>query len=162
MSASAAEAAGYRIRRATAADHGAVARELSAYLAFLGETLDGEGIDRDIAEWQSAYDGDKGVLLVVIEPSGEVVGTAAVRRLELGIGEIKRMWIRPAHQGKGLGRPLMDACLAEARALGFQRLRLDSERKLEAAVHLYRAYGFIEVPDYNGNRRAEIWMERAL
>jgi GNAT superfamily N-acetyltransferase len=162
MSASAAEAAGYRIRRATAADHGAVARELAAYLAFLGETLDPEGIDRDIAQWQSAYDGDKGVLLVVVEPGGEVVGTAAVRRLEPGIGELKRMWIRLAHQGKGLGRPLMDACLAEARGLGFRRLRLDSERKLEAAVHLYRDYGFIEVPDYNGNRRAEIWMERAL
>ena len=162
MSASAAEAAGYRIRRATAADDGAVARELAAYLAFLGETLDPDGIDRDIARWQSAYDGEQGVLLLVIEPGGEVVGTAAVRGLERGIGEIKRMWIRPAHQGKGLGRPLMDACLAEARALGFQRLRLDSERKLEAAVHLYRAYGFVEVADYNCNPRAEIWMERAL
>jgi ribosomal protein S18 acetylase RimI-like enzyme len=162
MRASAAEAAGYRIRSATGADHDAVARELAAYLAFLGETLDGEGLDRDIAQWQSVYDGDHGVLLVVVEPGGEVVGTAAVRRLEPGIGEIKRMWIRPAHQGKGLGRPLMDACLAAARALGFQRLRLDSERKLQAALHLYHAYGFAEVPDYNGNQRAEIWMERAL
>jgi ribosomal protein S18 acetylase RimI-like enzyme len=162
MSASAAEAAGYRIRRATGVDDGAVARELFAYLAFLGETLDGEGIDRDIAQWQSAYDGANGVLLVVIAPGGDVVGTAAVRRLEPGIGEIKRMWIRPAHQGKGLGRPLIDACLAEARALGFRRLRLDSERKLEAALHLYRAYGFVEVADYNRNPRAEIWMERPL
>ena len=162
MRASAAEAAGYRIRSATGADHDAVARELAAYLAFLGETLDGEGLDRDIAQWQSVYDGDHGALLVVVEPGGEVVGTAAVRRLEPGIGEIKRMWIRPAHQGKGLGRPLMDVCLAAARALGFQRLRLDSERKLEAAVHLYRAYGFVEVADYNRNPRAEIWMERAL
>ena len=162
MSASGAEVAGYRIRRATAADDGDVTRELAAYLAFLGETLDAEGIDRDIAQWQSVYDGGHGVLLVVVEPEGGIVGTAAVRRLQPEIGEIKRMWIRPAHQGKGLGRPLMNACLAEARALGFQRLRLDSERKLEAAVHLYRAYGFAEVPDYNGNRRAEIWMERAL
>ena len=162
MRESVAEAAGYRIQTATGADHGAVARELAAYLAFLGETLDGEGLDRDIAQWQSAYDGDTGVLLVVVEPGGEVVGTAAVRRLEPGIGEIKRMWIRPAHQGKGLGRPLMDACLAAARALGFQRLRLDSERKLEAALHLYRDYGFVEVADYNRNPRAEIWMERAL
>lgn len=162
MSASAAETAGYRIRRATGVDHAAVARELAAYLAFLGETLDGEGIDRDIAQWQSAYDGDQGVLLVVTEPGGAVVGTAAVRCLEPGIGELKRMWIRPAHQGRGLGRPLMDACLAEARALGCRRLRLDSERKLEAALHLYRAYGFVEVADYNRNPRAEIWMERAL
>jgi Sortase and related acyltransferases len=99
---------------------------------------------------------------VVEDPAGVVVGTAAVRVLEPGVGEVKRMWLRPAHQGKGLGRPLMDACLAEARALGCTRLRLDSEDRLAAAVHLYRAYGFQEIADYNGNTRANIWMERAL
>jgi len=41
-------------------------------------------------------------------------------------------------------------------------LRLDSERRLEAALSLYRSYGFKEVPDYNGNPRAEIWMEATL
>lgn len=162
MSAPAAEVSGYRIRHAAAADHEAVARELRAYLAWLGEELDGEGLDKDIAQWQSAYDGARGRLLVVEDPGGLVVGTAAVRVLEPGVGEVKRMWIRPAHQGKGLGRPLMDACLAEARALGCRRLRLDSEDRLAAAVHLYRTYGFTEIPDYNGNTRANVWMERAL
>ena len=162
MTARAAEASRYRIRPAIGDDHDAVARELRAYLAWLGEELDGEGLDKDIAHWQSAYDGARGRLLVVEDPEGVVVGTAAVRLLEPGVGEIKRMWIRPAHQGKGLGRPLMDACLTEARALGCRRLRLDSERRLAAAVHLYRAYGFKEIPDYNGNTRAEVWMEREL
>ena len=162
MSAPAAEAPRYRIRRATTADHDAVARELRAYIDWLGEELDGEGLDKDIANWQSAYDGRRGSLLVVEDPEGLVVGTAAVRVLEPRVGEVKRMWIRPAHQGKGLGRPLMDACLAEARALGCARLRLDSEDRLAAAVHLYRAYGFQEIADYNGNARANIWMERAL
>ena len=159
---SASRAAGYGIRRATAADEDAVSRELLAYLGFLGEELDGEGIDRDIARWPEVYDGVAGVLLIVVEPGGEVVGTAAVRRLSPGVGELKRMWIRPAHQGRGLGRPLLDACLAEARGLGFRVLRLDSERRLAAAVHLYRNAGFTEIADYNGNRRAELWMERAL
>ncbi|MBI2525069.1 MAG: GNAT family N-acetyltransferase [Candidatus Rokubacteria bacterium] len=155
-------AGGYAIRRATPADHDAVARELAAYLDFLGEPLDGEGLDRDIARWQEAYDGARGVMLLVVDPRGALVGTAAVRRLEPEVGELKRMWIRPAHQGRGLGRPLLDACLAVARALGCRRLRLDSERRLEAAVHLYRAYGFSEIADYNGNPRAELWMEVRL
>jgi len=162
MTARAAEASRYRIRPAIGDDHEAVARELRAYLAWLGEELDGEGLDKDIAQWQSVYDGARGRLLVVEDPGGLVVGTAAVRVLEPGVGEVKRMWIRPAHQGKGLGRPLMDACLAEARALGCRRLRLDSEDRLAAAVHLYRTYGFTEIPDYNGNTRANIWMEREL
>ena len=162
MSVPAAEASRYRIRPATGADHVAVARELHAYLAWLGESLDGEGLDKDIANWPRAYDGVRGSLLVVEAPDGEVVGTAAVRVLEPGVGEVKRMWIRPAHQGKGLGRPLMDACLDAARALRCRCLRLDSEDRLAAAVHLYRTYGFKEIADYNGNPRANVWMEREL
>jgi putative acetyltransferase len=155
-------APGYAIRRAGPADHAAVARELAAYLDFLEEPLDGEGLDRDIRDWQAAYDGAQGVLLLVTAPDGAVVGTAAVRLLEAGVGEVKRMWLRPAHRGRGLGRRLMDACLAEARGLGCRQVRLDSERRLQAAMHLYRAYGFREVPDYNGNPRAEVWMEAPL
>jgi ribosomal protein S18 acetylase RimI-like enzyme len=56
----------------------------------------------------------------------------------------------------------MDRCLAEARGLGGRLLRLDSERRLLAAVRLYRAYGFVEIADYNRNPRADVWMERRL
>jgi ribosomal protein S18 acetylase RimI-like enzyme len=154
--------AGFAIRRALPEDHAAVARELADYLAFIGDALDAEGLDHDIAHWQEEYDGRTGVLLVVADPAGEVVGTAAVRLLEPGLGELKRMWLRPPCQGRGLGRRLMDACLDEARRLGCRALRLDTQAKLEAAVRLYRAYGFSEVARYNDNHRADIWMERVL
>jgi len=154
--------AGFTIRRALPEDHAAVARELADYLAFIGDALDAEGLDHDIAHWQEEYDGRTGVLLVVADAAGEVVGTAALRLLEPGVGELKRMWLRPSRQGRGLGRRLMDACLDEARRLGCRALRLDTQATLEAAVHLYRAYGFSEIPRYNDNRRADIWMERAL
>ena len=153
---------GYTIRRAGASDAAAVTRELAAYLEHIGETFDAGGVDKDIARWSEVYGDGRGVLLLVCDPAGEVVGTAAVRVLEPGVAEIKRMWIRSAHQGRGLGRPLIDACLAEARGLGCRLVRLDSERRLEAAVHLYRAHGFTETTDYNGNPRADVWMERAL
>jgi len=154
--------AGFTVRRALPEDHAAVARELADYLAFIGDALDAEGLDNDIAHWQEEYDGRTGVLLVVADAAGEVVGTAAVRLLEPGVGELKRMWLRPAWQGRGLGRRLMDACLDQARRLGCRALRLDTQAKLEAAVRLYRAYGFSEVARYNRNHRADIWMERSL
>jgi len=154
--------AGFTIRRARPEDHAAVARELAEYLGFIGDTLDAEGLDHDIAHWQEEYDGTSGVLLLVVDPAGEVVGTAAVRLLEPGTGELKRMWLRPACQGRGLGRRLMDDCLDEARRLGCRALRLDTQAKLAAAVHLYRAYGFTEIPPYNDNHRADIWMVRTL
>ena len=154
--------AGFTIRPARPEDHPAVARELAEYLGFIGDTLDADGLDHDIAHWQEEYDGRTGVLLVVADPAGEVVGTAAVRLLEPGLGELKRMWLRPAWQGRGLGRRLMDASLDEARALGCRALRLDTQAKLEAAVRLYRAYGFSEIPRYNENHRADMWMELEL
>jgi GNAT superfamily N-acetyltransferase len=154
--------AGFTIRRGRPEDDAAVARELAAYLAFIGDVFEPGGLDHDIAHWQEEYCGPTGSLLLVQSPAGEVVGTAAVRLLAPGVGELKRMWLRPACQGLGLGRRLMDATLDEARRLGCRALRLDSESKLEAAVHLYRAYGFAEIPRYNDNRRADIWMERLL
>ena len=153
---------GFTIRLARPADDAAVARELGDYLAFIGDAFDPEGLDHDIAHWQEEYDGRTGTLLLVEDPAGEVVGTAAVRLLGPGLGELKRMWLRPACQGRGLGRRLMDRSLAEARRLGCRALRLDTESRLEAAVHLYRAYGFAEIPRYNDNARADIWMERPL
>jgi ribosomal protein S18 acetylase RimI-like enzyme len=90
------------------------------------------------------------------------VGTAAVRRLAPGVTELKRMWLRPSCRGRGLARRLMDRCLEEARTLGGRVLRLDSERRLEAAVRLYRGYGFAEIADYNRNPRADLWMELPL
>jgi ribosomal protein S18 acetylase RimI-like enzyme len=152
----------YAIRRATPGDHEGVVRELHAYLAHIGVEPDPRALDRDVAEWRREYDGVSGALLVVEGPDGVIVGTAGLRRLEPGVGEIKRMWIRPSCQGQGLGRRLMDRCLEEGRALGFRRLRLDTQRRMAAAVRLYRRYGFAEIADYNGNPRAEIWMEAAL
>jgi GNAT superfamily N-acetyltransferase len=154
--------AGFTIRRARPEDHVAVARELAAYLSFIGDAFEPDGLDHDIAHWQEEYGGSTGSLLLVEDPAGEVVGTAAVRVLAPGVGELKRMWLRPACQGRGLGRRLMDASLDEARRLGCGRLRLDTESKLEAAVHLYRAYGFTDIPRYNDNRRADVWLERQL
>jgi ribosomal protein S18 acetylase RimI-like enzyme len=157
--------AGFAVRRASPQDHAAVARELTNYLALINDDLDAAqrtALDRDIAHWQDEYNGRSGVLLLVEDAAGEVVGTAAVRVLEPGLGELKRMWLRSECQGRGLGRRLMDACLDEARRLGCRALRLDSMAKMEAAVHLYRAYGFKEIPRYNDNRRADIWMERLL
>ena len=163
-SGSPAESAGdYQVRRAGPADHDGVVRELAAYFAFLGADLDPAGLDHDVVDWQGEYDGAAGVMLVVVNRDDEVVGTAGVRRLAPGVAELKRMWLRPDCRGRGLARRLMDRCLDEARALGGRVLRLDSERdRLAVAVRLYRGYGFVEIPDYNRNPRADVWMELRL
>src|SRR5262245_28838602 len=122
------------IRRVRAGDREGVTRELGAYLVHIGEDLGVDGLDQDNRQWEVEYDGRAGILLVVESEVGEIIGTAAVRRLDVGVAEIKRMWVRPACQGHGLGRRLIDRCLEEARGLGYRIVRLDSERKMKAAL----------------------------
>src|SRR5262245_55276275 len=123
----------YRIRPAMSADRAAVARELAAYLRFMELDPDPDGLDHDVAAWEREYDGASGVLLVGEDAAGSVIGTAGVRLLAPGTGELKRMWLRPEYRGLGLGRRLMEACLAAARGLGCRVLRLDSRGRLEPA-----------------------------
>ena len=153
---------GYVIRAVESRDREAVTRELCAYLAHIGEMLDGDGLDHDIAHWEGQYDGVAGALFVIQSPAGEIVGTAGLRVLAPGVGEVKRMWVRPECQGLGLGGRLLRRCLEEARRRGWQVLRLDTERRMEAALRLYRGAGFTEIADYNGNPRAQVWMELGL
>jgi ribosomal protein S18 acetylase RimI-like enzyme len=152
----------YVIRLVEPRDRKAVDRELRAYLEHIGEAFDGADLDHDIAHWDRQYDGVAGVLFVVEGPAQTIVGTAALRTLAPGVGEIKRMWVQPECQGLGLGRRLMRSCLEEARRREYKVLRLDTERRMEAALRLYRDAGFTEIADYNGNSRAGVWMELRL
>ena len=73
-----------------------------------------------------------GRLLLAVE-GDEAVGIACLRRMSPGIAEIKRMFVRPAQRGAGLGGALLDHLITEAKASGYQRIRLDSARFMETA-----------------------------
>jgi putative acetyltransferase len=89
----------------------------------------------------------RGAFLVVYL-DGTPVGCGAVRRLDDETGELKRMYVAPAARGTGLGRRLVDALEAEARALGMRRLVLETGTRQHAALALYGATGFAPIPLY--------------
>lgn len=91
--------------------------------------------------------GGRGAFLVVYR-DGTPVGCGALRVLEPGTAELKRMYVAPTERGRGLGRRLVDALEAEARALGVRRLVLETGIRQEAALALYRATGFEPIPLY--------------
>lgn len=64
------------------------------------------------------------------------------------MAEIKRMFVRPASRGQGVGRMLLEALIAEARQIGYSTIRLDSTRFMKAAHSLYRSAGFQEIGPY--------------
>lgn len=89
------------------------------------------------------------------------VGCVALRPLDDSIAEVKRLWVDASARGQGLSRRLMSAIEAEARSMGYQRLRLDTNSALTEAIALYRATGWTDIPPYT-TPPADVWMEKPL
>jgi GNAT superfamily N-acetyltransferase len=101
-----------------------------------------------------------GVLLLV-RIGEEAAGIAALKFRE-DYSEVKRMWIAPAHRGRGLGRMLLSRLEDESIAAGFRLIRLDTSKYLPEAGRLYDRTGYTRIPDYNGNPYAHAWYEKTL
>ncbi len=102
------------------------------------------------------------VLVVRVGEGGEAVGCGALKLVDGGIAEIKRMWIHPRVRGQGLGGRLLDALETAAYAEDRTVTRLDSNSRLGAAIAMYRARGYREVAPFNKEPFATHWMEKAL
>ena len=93
---------------------------------------------------------------------GEPVCVGAVKCLDDGVGEIKRMYVAPAGRSRGLARALLAALEDAARALGYAVVRLDTGAHQPHAKALYASAGYREIGNYNANPAASYWGEKAL
>lgn len=103
-----------------------------------------------------------GGTFLVLLAGGAAVACGGVKALGDGTGEVKRMYVVPAHRGRGHARRLLGALEDAARALGHARLRLDTGAEQPQALALYESAGYRHIPDYNGNPYASHWLEKAL
>ncbi len=85
---------------------------------------------------------------LIASSSGKPVGCGAVRRIEARTGEIKRMYVSPDARGRGIGRAVLAALEAEARALGIVRLVLETGLRQGEALALYEGAGFSQIPPF--------------
>lgn len=138
------------LQPATDADLDDVRGLLHEYAASLAFPLDFQEFDREVAELPGSYAPPGGALLVARTGAG-TVACVALRALSAEICELKRLYVRPAARGGGLGRLLAEAALAEARRLGYQRVRLDTVPGMETAQALYERLGFREIEPYTRN-----------
>jgi carbonic anhydrase len=139
-------------------DIGHVRRLFRAYAGWLEVDLCFQDFEREVAELPGCYAPPGGRLLIA-RVGGEVVGCVGLRPLEIGVCEMKRLWVEPGFAGHGIGRALAEAIIDAARQIGYQRMRLDTiPARMPAAQHLYSALGFREIPAYYHNPLAGVLM----
>jgi GNAT superfamily N-acetyltransferase len=86
--------------------------------------------------------------LLLAECDNQIAGIACMRKIREDIGEIKRMYVRPAFLRRGIGRALVEALITAAREIGYPRVWLDSARFMRAAHTMCRSIGFREIAPY--------------
>lgn len=136
----------------------AVRRLFRAYADGLGVDLCFQGFESELAGLPGAYAAPEGRLLLA-KADGDSVGCVALRPLEAGVCEMKRLYVVAGFAGAGLGRRLAERIVEEARAIGYRAMRLDTiPERMPAAQHLYTSLGFRQIPAYYHNPLAGVVM----
>lgn len=145
-------------------EHIEIARNLFLeYRKWLGLSLCFQNFDDEVANLPGKYAKPVGRLLLAVFDD-KTAGCIAFRKIEEGICEMKRLFVREDFRGLGVGRELIESLIKEAGIEGYQKMRLDTyPPKMQKAVKLYGSYGFREIPPYYHNPYGEtLFMEKDL
>ena len=140
-----------RITEARWPDDRAIVEELfREYVTSLAEDISFQNVDDELASLPGKYARPGGVVLIARDGDG-AAGAIAYRMVEPGVCEMKRLYVRPAFRGLGLGRELANELIEDARARGYRTMLLDTLASMSSARALYRDLGFAPVEAYYDN-----------
>lgn len=110
--------------------------------------LDIQNYDEEINHLEMKYGEPEGRLYLIYS-NGQPAGCIGLRKIDDQNCEMKRLYIRPKHRGKKLGKMLIEKIISDAREIGYSYMLLDTLPFLSSAIGMYKSFGFYEIESYN-------------
>lgn len=134
----------------TVADFKEAKALIAAYVQWLGLDLSFQQLEEEMDTLPEMYNARNGGLFIAYHTQ-QPVGVVGLRKFSASEAEVKRMFIQQGYRGIGIGQLLLTACIDAAKNLGYDSIKLDTLDTMKAAIQLYTANGFIEIPPYRHN-----------
>ncbi len=125
------------------------------YAEFLQVDLCFQNFEKELQTLHEVYSPPKGCIILANEDE-QIIGCVALKPIEEGVCEMKRLYVRPSGRRKGLGKELVEELIRFAKESGYKTMKLDTLTTLTEAVKLYRSMGFIETKPYVYNPLNEV------
>jgi len=149
-------------RKAESGDMEGIRFLIREYVGSMSLDLSFQGLEEELAALPGKYSEPGGALIVATEGGG-LCGCVAMKKLGEGVCEMKRLYVRDSHKGKGIGKELVRRIIEEARAKCYRVMRLDTLSAMKPALALYREFGFREIEPYVYNPiEGAVFMEKDL
>ena len=125
------------------------------YSETLGFSLCFQGFDKELENLPGKYGTPRGCILLAWDEL-DCVGCVGLRPLSDTVSEMKRLYVKPAYRGNGLGKLLAEMILKFARESNYSKIMLDTLSSMESAQRLYRSIGFSETTPYYNNPHPDV------
>ena len=120
------------------------------YAQWLNIDLCFQNFDKELQQLSIMYAATNGGI-VLCKKNNDFIGCSAIRKIDTTSCELKRMWVQLPYQKLGIGETLLKECIAIAKKLNYKEILLDTLKRLQPAIKLYKKYNFIETEAYYKN-----------
>lgn len=121
------------------------------YATKLSVDLDFQDFNNELKHIGQIYARPAGVLFLAFENEAKTLGCFGIRKLEEGICELKRMYLKEEARGRGYGKELLSFAMSQGKKLGYKKMRLDTLPDMQQAIRLYEKMRFYDIPSYRHN-----------
>jgi len=143
-------------------DYGDARLLFKEYADAININLDFQHFDEELDGLRKMYAAPNGGIILAEEES-EIIACIGIRKISESVGELKRMYTRPGHQNKGIGKILLEKALQLAKDCNYSVVKLDTLNYMLPAIHLYQQAGFYQIaPYYHNPIPTAVYFEKVL